>query len=505
MFAFVLFDRRTHRVFAARDRFGEKPLYYWRSPAGGIAFVSEIKQLTVHPEWPARLNGQRAYDFLNWGLTDHTAETLFTGVFQLRGGEFILSELAQLVNFRPQCWYHLSPARFTGTFAEAADRFRELMDDSVRLRLRADVPVGTCLSGGLDSSTIACTVRTQLGAAAFGRQNTFSAYSEVARFDERRFIIDVVDAIGASPHDVTPKAEELVATLDQLTWHQDEPFGSTSIWAQWCVFRLARQAKVAVMLDGQGADEALGGYHGYFGPRLAGLLARGCFGEFTRESKLLRSMHHISYAQQIRLLANELIPATLADPLRRLTGRTVRAPAFLNLQRLGAQPLSPHHGSVNLQEPVRSMSLAQLTSLNLPMLLHWADRDSMAHGIETRLPFLDHRLVEFCLGLPEEYKLQAGWTKRVLREGMRDRLPESVRLRRDKLGFATAEEVWMRQQNRAVFTRLLDEAIGSAQGILTAAARIKAESILDGKEPFNFLVWRMINFGQWMRRFNVQL
>jgi len=181
------------------------------------------------------------------------------------------------------------------------------------------------------------------------------------------------------------------------------------------------------MLDGQGADEALGGYLGYFGPRLAGLLARGRLFEFARESKMHRSLHDVSFGQQIRLLANELVPSALADQLRHLAGRTVREPAFLNLKRLGAHPLSPHLGSIDLKEPVRSLSIAQLTSLNLPMLLHWADRDSMAHGVETRLPFLITGWLNFVLvsrGIQA-----AGWlTKRVLREGMRGRLPESVRL-----------------------------------------------------------------------------
>jgi len=505
MFALVLMDLRTQRVFAGRDRFGEKPLYFWRTPTGGIAFVSEIKQLTVHPAWQARLNGQRTYDFLNWGLTDHTAETLFDSVFQVRGGEYISSRLEHLPQASPRRWYTPQPNLFSGTFAAAAAGFRELFDDSIRLRLRADVPVGTCLSGGLDSSSIVCTMRHQLGDIAANRQNTFSAYSDVARFDERRFIGDVIAATGATSHHVIPDPDELVSDLEKLIWHQDEPFGSTSIWAQWCVFRLARQAGVSVMLDGQGADEALGGYLGYFGPRLAGLLARGNLLGFARESRLYRSLHHVSFSQQIRFLANELLPANLADQLRRLTRRTVRAPDFLNLKLLNAEPLSPHLGSIDLKEPVRSLSLSQLTSLNLPMLLHYADRDSMAHGVETRLPFLDHRLVEFCLGLPEKYKLQLGWTKRVLREGMRERLPESVRLRRDKLGFATAEEVWMRNRSRSVFTRLFNESFEAAQGILTAEARTKVERILNGEESFSFLVWRMINFGHWVRKFHVQL
>ncbi len=505
MFAFVLVDRRRAHVFVARDRFGVKPLYLWPTPGGGLALASEIKQFTAHPAWSARLNGQAAYDFLNWGLTDHGPETLFAGVTQLRGGECLASSLAELPHARPQRWYHLTPTPFAGDLAAAGIRFRELLDDSVRIRLRADVPVGSCLSGGLDSSAIVCTMRSQLGEGAGSRQNTFSSYSDVARFDERRFIEDVVKQSGATPHHLIPDPARLLTELNELVWHQDEPFGSTSIYAQWCVYRQASEAGVKVLLDGQGADEALGGYHGYFGPRLAGLLAQGRLPTFARESYALHRDGLLRYGMQARVLANELIPSGLADLLRQLTGRTTQAPVFIDFTRLGASPRVPNLGAVNLRDPVRSLCLAQINSLCLPMLLHWADRDSMAHGVESRLPFLDYRLVEFCLGLPEEHKLSGGWTKRVLREGMTGRLPESVRLRRDKLGFATAEEVWMRTLHRDAFIRLLDDAIAASPGILNAATRTKAMRILDGAEPFNFFVWRVINFGRWLRRFAVQL
>jgi asparagine synthase (glutamine-hydrolysing) len=188
-----------------------------------------------------------------------------------------------------------------------------------------------------------------------------------------------------------------------------------------------------------------------------------------------------------------------------MIGRTVRAPEFLDLAKLGAEPRSPHESAGDWRDPVRSLSHAQLTALNLPMLLHWEDRDSMAHSVEARLPFLDYRLVEFCLGLPEDYKLSDGWTKRVLREGMRGRLPERVRLRRDKLGFATAEETWMRGERQPAFRRLLDDAVAASGGILTPAARAKAGRILTGEERFSFLAWRFISFGRWVQRFNVQL
>ncbi|HUR60222.1 MAG TPA: asparagine synthase C-terminal domain-containing protein, partial [Opitutaceae bacterium] len=287
------------------------------------------------------------------------------------------------------------------------------------------------------------------------------------------------------------------------TWHQDEPFTTTSIFAQWCVFRQARKSGVIVMLDGQGADEALGGYHSYFGPWLAGLLARGRWGELFREGRALRREHGLAWAAQAALVADEVLPSAVSNALRSLGGRTVARPEFLDLARLGAEPRWPHARRASWREPVRSFGLAQIQSLSVPQLVHWEDRNSMAQGVEARLPFLDYRLVEFCLGLPEEFKLAGGWTKRVLRESMRGILPESVRLRRDKLGFATAEEDWMRHTRRAEFTRLAQRSLEPARGLVTAAAWRKIERILSGQERFNFQLWRLISFGAWLERFAV--
>ncbi|HEX2077328.1 MAG TPA: asparagine synthase (glutamine-hydrolyzing), partial [Longimicrobium sp.] len=275
MFAFALVDRERRTFFAARDRWGIKPLYYWVSPAGFVAFASEVKQLTGLPGWEPRINGQRAYDFLNWRVTDHTDETLFRGVHQLRGGQFFEAPLPEGDAAVPYGaggrvpvgqWYTLRPAPFEGSFDDAAERFRELLTDSVRLRLRADVPVGSCLSGGLDSSSIVCVMDGLLRMNGGGVQKTFSACSQVPRFDERRWMEEVVAGTAVEPHYVYPPLDGAFAELGALTWHQDEPFASTSIYAQWSVFRLARQNGVTVMLDGQGADEQLVGYHNFFGP-----------------------------------------------------------------------------------------------------------------------------------------------------------------------------------------------------------------------------------------------
>ena len=514
MFAFLICDPTRGTLFAARDRFGVKPLYYWIAPDGFVAFASEIKQFAVLPGWQARINGQRAYDFLNWSLLDHSDETLFRGVHQLRNGEALSLNVAdvragrRVSSIAPGRWYTLGDSAFAGSLSEAAGKFRNLLTESVRLRLRADVPVGSCLSGGLDSSSIVCVMNDLLTAQnADGLQQTFSACSPIARFDERTYIEDVVAATAVQAHYVYPEVETLFAELDDLTWHQDEPFGSSSIYAQWCVFRLAAEHGVKVMLDGQGADEQLGGYHPYFGLRLAGLARGGRLGALVRESLALRRLHRYGFAWSAKQLMNVTLPESLRQPLRAIAGKpSVLDPPWLDMRLLGAEPsdpfLEPQHGK---HTSVEALSRAQLTRTNLQMLLHWEDRDSMAHSIESRVPFLDYRLVEFVLGLPESFKLSDGVTKQVLREAMRGLLPERVRNRMDKLGFVTAEEVWTKQTAAHQFSDALDRAIAISGGILQPRLHSLLKDIQSGVRPFDQTIWRAISFGAWMRRFAVDL
>jgi asparagine synthase (glutamine-hydrolysing) len=512
MFALALVDLERGTFVAARDRWGIKPLYYWVSPEGFVAFASEIKQFTGLPGWRARMNGQRAYDFLNWRVTDHTDETVFDGVHQLRGGQFFEAPLpagAGPLAYTPggriplQQWYTLRPAPFTGTMEDAAAGFRELLTDSVRLRLRADVPVGSCLSGGLDSSSIVCTMDRLLREGGGGVQKTFSACSEDPRFDERAWIDEVVRHTAVEPHYVYPSMDALFDEVDALAWHQDEPYSTTSIYAQWRVFRLARENGVVVMLDGQGADEQLAGYHTFFAPRWAGLLAGMRLPTLWSEVRAAKRLHGYSELAAARQILNMLLPEPARRVGRRFAARTQTAPAWLDLQALGADPGDPFAERGSQTASVEALSVAQLTSTNLQMLLHWEDRDSMAHSVESRIPFLDYRLVEFVLGLPTELKISDGITKRVMREGMRGVLPERIRGRMDKMGFLTAEEAWVRRHAPDRFRAAVRDAVEVSDGVLRPAAMEKLDRIIAGTEPWEPFAWRAISFAAWMRRFQV--
>lgn len=509
MFALVIVDADAHRVLIARDRFGIKPLYYWRTPTGALAFASEIKAFTVLPGWAPAMNGPRVYDFLNLGVHDHTDETMFAEVAQLRGGECIDAALAELAHQVPvRSWWDLTPEPFSGTFDEAAEEFRTRFNDAVRLHLRADVPVGSCLSGGLDSSSIVRTVNQQLidGGDQF-HQLAFSATSDDVRLDESRWMRIVGDATpGLQSHTRTPDMAGLVDLLPRLTWHMDEPFGSTSILAQWTVFGLAAEHSIKVMLDGQGADEQLAGYEYYFAWRMQELLRSGRLGGLGREAADVRRLH----GSALRSIAMTSAYLSLPRRLGRLGGRLVDAPgqhpdSWLDRTRLGVDGYPDALAEHGARTPsVQGLGRAQLLRTNLPMLLHYEDRDSMAHSIEARVPFLDHRLVEFVVGLPSEYLISQGMTKRVLRAAMKGVLPEVVRQRVDKIGFATAEETWLRGEPSAVVLDLVRRAVDLSGGAVSPGALRRAVGILDGSRRFDQSLWRLISLGAWLDRFDVK-
>ena len=404
-------------------------------------------------------------------------------------------------------WYQIRPQPFVGTSEDAANQLLERLTDAVKLRLRADVPVGSCLSGGLDSSSIVCIVNDLLRSQnAHSFQKTFSACSDVARFDERKWIDIVVNATDVDAYYIYPKLSGLFDEISDITWYQDEPFASTSIYAQWNVFRLAASQNTKVMLDGQGADEQLAGYHSFFGAHLSALFRSLRWTTLLNEVAAMRRVHGYSYKKSaIRLISN-CFPKRLKDFLRPMFfGATVLEPDWLNLQQLGCQGVNPFlsAGAAGAKS-VQELSIAQLTASNLQMLLHWEDRDSMGHSIESRTPFLDYRLVEFVLGLPDEYKLSNGVTKAVLRKAMNGIMPNSICNRMDKLGFVTPEETWLKEDAPDLFRENLNSAILAANGILNKEASEKIlEDIISGHLKYNSLPWRLISFGHWIKRFSV--
>lgn len=515
MFAFIIWDQREQRLFAARDRFGIKPLYMAAS-RHGIAFASEIKQLHGLAGLPVGMNLARVRDFLASGVTNHTPETLFAGIQQIQPGCCIAIDTARpwVGTAQPRRWYSIPASDGLNlSEAEAAERFRELFTDSVRMHLRSDVPVGSCLSGGLDSSSIVCVMSEMLGQEGKGAKvNTVSACYAEKSVDEKPFMEAVVARTEAAPHYIFPRAEDVFARASDITWHQDEPFGSTSIFAQWCVFEEAKRAGIKVMLDGQGADEQLAGYHSGYVYYMSDLIRRGDYVTLLRTMAERNRYHGVSFGEQFARYMAPLLPSRLRSFAIRQRQSLVyhdwtNSEVFRGLgPARSVLDIACETNGLPAITDIASLCLVLTISSNLPMLLHWEDRNSMAHSVEARVPFLDHRLVEFNLALGNSHKIVRGDTKRVLREAMKDILPESVRNRRDKLGFATPEQIWFRGPLKGLILDGIENTLKRYPGLLDEkGTRALASDMLEGRRDVDFTLWRIVNLGLWGERFGITL
>lgn len=507
MWAFIIFDTETKILFAARDRFGIKPLYYWFSPEGFLSFASEIKQFTVLPGWKAVLNRKRAYDFLVSGLSDHTSETLFSGVYQLRGGEASEVNVNKIGTDLPRyVWYHPEMVPFKGTFSEASNTFKALFQDSVRLHLQADVPVGSCLSGGLDSSSIVCCAYDTLKVNTTDfDQKVFTAGSEIQAYDETEFVKAVCQDKSLKSFIVLPQVSQLLDELKKIIWVQDEPFSSTSAYAQWLVFRLAKSNEIKVMLDGQGADEQLCGYHIFFAYRYADLFRSLHWLTLIREITAAKKVHGHSYLFSVGTFVFSLCPTKCKKLGMLLLRRDIIRPRWINQELIPGTFDISRMSQWFQKGSILTCSLDQITRISLPTLLHLEDRNSMTHSVESRVPFLDHRIVELSLSLPEEFKIQNSTTKVILREAMKGVLPEKIRNRTDKMGFVTAERNWVLSDDPIVFRLMLQESIHVSQGIINESVLLEYDQMIKSHSRYQPFFWRIICFGEWMKTFSICL
>jgi len=489
MFALALLDTQEGRLLLARDRFGIKPLYLcrWRD---GLAFASEPGPLRALPGVDGELDAARAWDYLAEGLTDHGDRSLLAGIRQVPAGHWSMATVdapAGLFDFRR----HAQPAAVAPalSFADAADRLRHLLLDSVRCHLRSDVPVGTALSGGLDSSAIVCAIRHLEPDRPI---HTFSYIADDPALSEARWATLVNEHVGAIAHPVSASPEALVEELDRLMAAQGEPFASTSIHAQACVFRAARQTGVPVLLDGQGADELLAGYPWHQGERLASLLRQGCW---LRALRLLHAQAGWPGRSRREVLARAL--RRLLPGCARLA-RTSGRPSWARLgwfRERGVDPTTGHQPPA-ARETLRAALAWERDTCGLAQLLRYEDRNSMACSVESRVPFLDLPLVAFAASLPEEHLVgDDGSSKRLLRAALRGIVPDAVLDRRDKIGFATPEAAWLRQRPdllRAAITRAGEVPCLDHDGV---AALL--EGVLTGRRPAGHLAWRLVNFIRW--------
>lgn len=440
MFAFALWDTRQRRLFLARDRFGIKPLYFC-STRQQFLFASEIKALLAVMETRPSPNQQLVYDFLTLGVLDHTNDTFFAGIHKLLPAHYMLIDAAGREQTKRYWDFTVSTEvapLSDKILAEKSQTFFDLFAESVQSHLISDVPVGSCLSGGLDSSAVVAVISHLIhehkAASVGARQQTFSACYNNSNLDEQPFIDHVIEATGALSHRVFPTAEGFKKALPQLLWHQEEPFAGTSMYAQWEVMRSARDNGVTVLLDGQGADEQLLGYRKFYVFYVQHLLRNGRPGLGLREMfKHFGSREVLMTLQWQRGLrywrGAQIGSAALAKQLLQDSFRQMFADSAVRLTAAG---------------DLGARIQADMTRFSLPVLLRYEDKNSMAFSREARVPFLDHRLVEYVAGLPLNLKLRDGWTKYCLRRGAQNVVPKKILERKDKIGFATPEEEWFR-------------------------------------------------------------
>ena len=495
MFALAILDHHRKRLFLARDFFGIKPLYYAR-PVGGFAFASEIKAL--RPMVSGRVRAGRLFDYLRDGLTDHGGETLLEDVLQLPAAHWMEVDLESALAGEPQQYWGIDlDQRLDVSYPEAVAKSRELFLESVRLHLRSDVPVGAALSGGIDSSAIVAAMRAVEPKADV---HTFSFVTDDADIGEERYADLAAKGAGATARKVRIEPGELAADLDRLVAAQDEPFGSTSIYAQYRVFRLAAEHRIKVMLDGQGADEMLAGYLGYIPARVGSMIGGGQW--LKAYAFAGRASRRPGVGGRTMLLARglrRLLPHRVQSGGKALFGRP-SVPNWMNARWLADRGVEPamETRSNRRREQLRERLYRTLTETSLPMLLRYEDRNSMAWSIESRVPFLTPALAEFHLALPEEYLISPdGVTKHVFREAMRGIVPDTILDRRDKIGFATPEKRWLQELGPWIESVLTPDRLSRVPALNASAVGREWRAVLAGQRKFDWRVWRWVNLVRW--------
>jgi asparagine synthase (glutamine-hydrolysing) len=487
MWAFALYDKEKTRLLLARDHFGIKPLYFIKNNEFFL-FSSEIRALLCLEFTTREPNERVIHTYLTDGHVDLTEQTFFQDIQRLMPGNYMTLSNRELRIHQYWQMPRISSAISTAEDLDTTARHvRDLFIDSVRRRLVSDVPVGSCLSGGLDSSSIACVVsmlKEEDKKSVGGRLREFFAGYPDDPIDESSFAKLAVSETGSVMHTVFPTSVEFWQDLPELVSTQEEPFVSTSIYAQWRVMQLARREGVTVLLDGQGGDELFAGYPEHIASYILFLL---------RRRRIFLAMKEI-FSSLDQLIP--LIPTALA---RRSSMRKI------------ADCMDEEFAARFSQDTGRFQAFADLPTLLwndtvkfiLPSLLRYEDKNSMHFSIETRPPFLDPRLAEFVASIPLNFKIRGGWTKHIFREAMRDMLPTKIRLRRGKVGFATPQYRWLFRELSDQVRSLLTSDWKTARFVKKSRILELFEVAREGKVTrweAEFL-WRCMNLELWMRQF----
>ena len=492
MWGLVLVDCMRGEVILCRDRLGIKPLYVWQG-SGMMAVVSEIKQLRHIPEVAFRMNDATVSEYLRTGY-EATERSFFLDVQPVPAGTWIKVSLDTLTSSSPQAYWHPEQIGVSVTDArEASQLFSQKIRECVNIHLRSDVPVGCALSGGLDSSSIALLVH-QLQKDTHHSLHTFTATFPGDAIDERTYVDAVLSNVHATPHFVTPNPVTFLEEMDAFLYTHDEPVGSLSVYASYCIARLTRQAHVPVTLNGQGGDEILSGYWQSYFFYLRGLAQQGQFLPLARHLVGALTQH-----------GNPTLLTQIPVMLKRYYARSNSSPQF----RMKASMCEEHSSILSkvLSLNEHSWRVEEIRTMFLPRLLKWDDRNSMAFSVEGRYPFLDHELIELCLSFASHTLYHYGWTKYPLRTGLKDVLPYSLQTRRSKLGFEVPQDKWLCGPLRPTLETWLKQDRPLWNYVERADVKQLATTMWQqqgNKAEIGQTLFRLFMFDRWTELFNVK-
>lgn len=500
MSAFALWDSRRSRLFIARDRLGVKPLYYsWRNRT--LAFASEIKALFAHPGVTRQPHLPAVAEYMNAMFTQGE-HTWFEGIKRLLPGHYMLADPDGLQIRR---WWDLPTAEDApGEHPEAyyIERTRELLEDSVRLRLRSDVPLGAHLSGGLDSSSIVALYSKQLQPTGEPVRTFSGAFAEGSAYDERRYVRAVVERYRTDHHETVPVADDLPRLFDRISWHMDEPTAGPGILLQYKVCEITRRAGVIVINGGQGGDEAWGGYYGYI-PAYMKMLARQAKQDPQLATELAKSALALVGRSETRAA---LLKALASGRSGRLQASNAlgdwAGPRFRDAaDLLHAESARSANGASRERTPLAQAMYSDL-KWYLPALLQVEDRMSMAFSLESRAPLLDYRLIEHASSVPGLLKLKGLEMKHIFREAVKDLLPTVVYKRTDKLGMPTPTSRWFRWSLAAwVKSEAQSESLRDSALLSEPYVQSALQEHLSGHSDRGNDLWKILNVAAWHRIF----
>ena len=449
MFAFAIWDEEEQNLFAARDRFGEKPFFYFYDEEHHtLYFASEIKALWA-AGLPKKMDDSMLLNFITIGFTQNPVNaftTFYSNIKKLPAAHFLKYSLRTKQLAIEKYWeINKSKKLVNPKMEDCIKQFSGLFNTSVKKRLRSDVPIGTSLSGGLDSSSIVGTIlkyfTNDLPGYNLENLKTFSAVFEGFENDESKYIHLLSEKLQFKNYQVSPGIEELLNSFEEICYYQEEPFQSTAMMAQYKVFEMARLHDVKVLLDGQGSDEILAGYTKYYHWYWQELLVSKGIKNSSRERKSI-SDPGSDRGWDYRNYIAAFFPKVTSEILNRRVLATQKNHPFIDKDYL-----QNNFDATFLFKPavkeLNDILHFNTFQMGLEELLRYADRNSMAHGVEVRLPFLNHQLVEFIFSLPSHFKIQNGFTKIILRKSMESILPHEITWRKDKIGFETPQKLWM--------------------------------------------------------------